>query len=79
MFQELMPLLRQRIVILTLSRVSDEEIRGNIIPKPLKADQRDDDAALTTPLGVTGTPELLTFRCCPDPQALTQNGGISNF
>jgi PRTRC genetic system protein E len=49
MFQELMPLLAQRILLLTLSRVSDEQISVNIIPKPLKSDQ-DDDAALTTPL-----------------------------
>ena len=59
MFEELMPLLAQRMLILTLSRVSDEEIRVNIIPKPLKSDQRDDDAALTTPLAVTGTPKEL--------------------
>jgi hypothetical protein len=64
MFQELMPLLGQRIVILTLSDVSDEEIRVNIIPKPLKADQRDDDAALTTPLGVYGySAKRLTNSC----------------
>jgi len=59
MFQELMPLLAQRILLLTLSRVSDEEIRVNVIPKSLKSDQRDDDAALATPLGVTGTPKEL--------------------
>ncbi|MGB8581801.1 MAG: PRTRC system protein E, partial [Candidatus Sulfotelmatobacter sp.] len=59
MFEELMPLLAQRMLILTLSRVSDEEIRVNVIPKPLKSDQRDDDAALTTPLAVTGTPKEL--------------------
>lgn len=59
MFQELMPLLAQRVLLLTVSRVSDKEIRVNIIPKPLKADQRDDDAALTTPLGVTATPKDL--------------------
>lgn len=59
MFQELMPLLAQRILLLTLSRVSDEQICVNVIPKPLKSDQRDDDAALTTPLGVTGTPKEL--------------------
>ncbi len=46
MFQELMPLLAQRILLLTLSRVGDEKIRVNVIPKPLKADQRDEDAAL---------------------------------
>ena len=59
MFQELMPLLAQRILLLTLSRVSDEQICVNVIPKPLKSDQQDDDAALTTPLGVSGTPKEL--------------------
>lgn len=59
MFQELMPLLAQRMLIRTLSRVSDEEIRVNIIPKSLKTDDRDDKAALATPLGVTGNPKEL--------------------
>jgi PRTRC genetic system protein E len=59
MFQELMPLLAQRILLLTLSRVSDEQISINVIPKPLKSDQRDDDGALTIPLSVTGTPKEL--------------------
>ena len=59
MFQELMPLLAQRILLLTLSRVSDDEMRINVVPKPLKSDQRDDDAALTTPLAITGTPKEL--------------------
>ena len=59
MFQELMPLLAQRILLLTLSRVNDEQISVNIIPKPLKSDQQDDGAALTTPLSVTGTPKEL--------------------
>src|SRR5580704_12874480 len=59
MFQELMPLLGQRIVIIALSRVSDDEMRINVIPKPLKSDQQDDGAALTTPLSVTGTPKEL--------------------
>jgi len=59
MFQELMPLLAQRILLLTLSRVSDEQISINIIPKALKSDSRDENAALTTPLSVTGTPKEL--------------------
>lgn len=59
MFQELMPLLAQRILLLTLSRVSDEQISVNIIPKPLKSDQQDDGSALTTPLRVTGSPKEL--------------------
>jgi len=59
MFQELMPLLAQRILLLTLSRVGDEQICVNVIPKPLKSDQQDDAAALTTPLSVTGTPKEL--------------------
>ena len=60
MFQELMPLLAQRILLLALSRVSDDQISINVIPKPLKSsDQRDDDGVLTTPLSVTGTPKEL--------------------
>ena len=59
MFQELMPLLSQRVLIITLCRANEEEVRVNIIPKPLKSDQQDDDAALTTPLGITGTPKEL--------------------
>jgi len=65
MFQELMPLLAQRILLLTLSRVSDEQISVNIIPKPLKSDQPDDGSALTTPLRVTGTPKELDEQLPP--------------
>ena len=65
MFQELMPLLAQRILLLTLSRVSDEQISVNIIPKPLKPDPQDDGAALTTPLRVTGTPKELDDQLSP--------------
>ena len=35
MFQQLMPLLAQRVLILTLSRVGDEEICVNVIPLSL--------------------------------------------
>ncbi len=59
MFQELMPLLSQRVLILTLSRVSDEEVCVNVIPKPLKSNEPKDDTALSTPLAVTGTPKDL--------------------
>jgi PRTRC genetic system protein E len=59
MFQELMPLLAQRILLLTFSRLSDEKISVNVIPKLLKSDQQDNNAALTTPLSVTGTPKEL--------------------
>jgi PRTRC genetic system protein E len=58
-FEELMPLLTQRVLVVTLSRVSDEQICVNVIPKPLKSDEQNDDAALTTPLSVTGTPREL--------------------
>jgi PRTRC genetic system protein E len=59
MFQELMPLLAQRILLVTLSRVSDENISANVIPKPLKADQGDDEGALSTALSLIGTPQEL--------------------
>jgi len=51
-----MPLLAQPTLIVTRSRVSDDEIRIHVLPKPLKCDQ-DDGAALTTPLSLTGAPQ----------------------
>jgi PRTRC genetic system protein E len=59
MFQELLPLLAQRILLVTLSRVTDERISVNVIPKPVKSDHGDDQHGLTTPLSVTGTPKEL--------------------
>src|SRR5271169_517141 len=58
MFQELMPLLAQGTLIVTMSRVSDDEIRINVVPKPLKPDQHD-EGALTIPLSVAGSPKEL--------------------
>ena len=59
MFEELMPLLTERVLVVTLSRVRADEICINVIPKPLKSEQQDNNAALTTPLSVTGTPKEL--------------------
>ena len=59
MFEELMPLLTERVLILTMSRISAEEISVNVIPRPLKSDQQGNDAVLTTPLSITGTPKEL--------------------
>lgn len=59
MFQQLMPLLAQRVIILTLSRVNAEEICVNVIPRPLKAGEKDENIALATPLSISGTPQEL--------------------
>ena len=59
MFQELMPLLAERVLVLTLSRVNGEEICLNVIPRPLKSGEKDENSALTTPLSLTGTPQEL--------------------
>ncbi|HLH36423.1 MAG TPA: PRTRC system protein E [Alloacidobacterium sp.] len=56
MFKELAPLLRQRAVLLTLTHLEDEQIRVNVIPQKIKDGE---NAALTTPLTVTGTSEEL--------------------
>lgn len=56
MFKELAPYLRQRAVLLTVTRVEDDNIRVNVIPQKLKDGE---NAALTTPLSVTGTAEEL--------------------
>ena len=56
MFKELAPYLRQRAVLLTVTHLEDEKIRVNVVPQKLKDGE---NAALTTPLTVTGTAEEL--------------------
>jgi len=56
MFKELAPYLRQRAVLLTVTYLEEDRIRVNVIPKKLKDSE---NAALTTPLSVTGTAEEL--------------------
>jgi hypothetical protein len=63
MLAELMPLLARRMLILTMSRVSDEQICVNVIPKPVKSDPRDDNSALMTPLTAPVLPKSLTISC----------------
>ncbi|MGH9454634.1 MAG: PRTRC system protein E [Terriglobia bacterium] len=56
MFSELMPLLAQRTVLITVAREDEKTIRAHVIPKRIKEDE---NAALTTPLSFVGTPEEL--------------------
>ena len=56
MFKELVPVLRNRAVLFTVTALEDDQIRVNIVPKKLKDGDND---ALTTPLSVTGTAEEL--------------------
>jgi len=55
MFVELMPLLKERTLLITVARV-DEKVRVNMIPAKLKEGE---DHALTTPLSFTGSAEEL--------------------
>ncbi len=56
MFTELMPLLAQRTVLITVARESDITLRVNILPKRASDSE---NTALTTPLSFVGTPEEL--------------------
>ena len=56
MFTELMPLLAERTVLITVARESDSTIRLNVCPKRTT---ESDNVALTTPLSFVGTPEEL--------------------
>jgi PRTRC genetic system protein E len=56
MFMELVPLLKQRVVMITVSDVGDGVLRVNVIPRKLDADA-DQNQALTTPLSITGSAE----------------------
>jgi PRTRC genetic system protein E len=54
-FVELMPLLQQRSLLITVARL-DEKLKVNVIPARVKDGE---DQALTTPLSYTGSPEEL--------------------
>jgi PRTRC genetic system protein E len=56
MFKELLPVLRNRAVLMTVTLVDEDQIRVNIVPKKLKDGDND---ALTIPLSVTGTADAL--------------------
>jgi PRTRC genetic system protein E len=66
MFKELGPLLRQRTVVMILTRLEDDTIRVNVIPRKLNESENE---ALTTPLSVAGTAEDLDAEL---PSALVQ-------
>ena len=56
MFTELMPLLRKRGLLITISLVEGDILRSTVLPQ--KASEAD-DKAMTTPLAITGTAEEL--------------------
>ena len=56
MFLELMPLLRKRRLLLTISLIEGDTIRATVVPQ--KATETEDNA-ITTPLAITGTAEEL--------------------
>ena len=55
MFVELMPLLKERTLLITVARI-EERVKVNVIPAKLKEGE---DHALTTPLSLTGSAEEL--------------------
>lgn len=61
MFRELMPLLKERTIMLTLSRIDDATLRVCVIPKRVKEDAKEDtsETAQCTPLMVTGNVDEL--------------------
>jgi PRTRC genetic system protein E len=56
MFQQLVPLLRQRSVLLTVTLLEEDQVRVNVMPKKLADGE---NTALTTPMSFTGTAEEL--------------------
>jgi PRTRC genetic system protein E len=61
MFAELMPLLAQRTVLITVARENDTTLRVNVLPK---RSSEMENAAFTTPLSFVGTPEELDRDLC---------------
>ena len=58
MFVELMPLLKQRAVMMTVSDIGEGLLRINVIPRKIDGGS-DENAALMSPLSVTGSPDEL--------------------
>ena len=56
MFKELVPYLRHRAIMLTVTHLGEDQIRVNVIPKKLKDGENE---ALTTPVSISGTAEEL--------------------
>ena len=56
MFTELIPLLADRTVLITVARESDTTVRATVVPK---RNSESEIAALSTPLSFVGTPEEL--------------------
>ena len=56
MFVELMQILADRTVMITVARLNDDAIRVNVIPQRTG---ETDNAALATPFSITGTPAEL--------------------
>jgi PRTRC genetic system protein E len=65
-FIELMPLLKQRTLLITVARI-DEKLKVNVIPAKAKEGE---DEALTTPLSYIGSPEELDTRTRPTSRQL---------
>ena len=58
MFTELMPLLKQRVVMITISDIGEGLLRVNVIPRKLEG-SGDENGALTAPLSITGKADEL--------------------
>jgi len=57
-FTELMPLLKQRVVMITISDIGEGLLRVNIIPRKLEG-SAEENGALTAPLSITGKADEL--------------------
>ena len=58
MFTELMPLLKQRVVMITISDIGEGLLRVNVIPRKLDGSS-DENGVLTAPLSITGRADEL--------------------
>lgn len=66
MFKELAPLFRQRSVVIMINPIEEDKLTVAIFPKKLNDSE---NAALSTPVSVTGTPEELDQQL---PSTLTE-------
>jgi PRTRC genetic system protein E len=71
-FTELMPLLKQRAVMITISDVGDGLLRINLIPRKIEGGS-DENTALISPLSITGNPDELDRELPAQLSAFTES------
>jgi PRTRC genetic system protein E len=71
-FTELIPLLKKRVVVITISDIGEGLLRVNVIPRKLEGNA-DENGALTAPLSITGKADELDHELSSQLRSFTES------